>query len=76
MVKAITAYVSDADGRIFTNRMDAIQQEVTLQLVKILIEQGCNDDLAQKVVDRTGEIALLTEPLAKEIRKDMKARGG
>ena len=76
MVKAITAYVSDADGRIFTNRIDAIQQEVTLGLIKILIEQGCNDALAQKVIERTGDIALLTEPLAKEIRKDMKARGG
>lgn len=76
MVKSITAYVSEIDSRMFTNRMDATLHEVTLQLVKVLIEQGCNDALAQKIVERTGEIAMLTEPLAREIRKDMKARGG
>lgn len=76
MVKAITAYVSEADGRMFTNRMDAIYHEVTLGLVKVLIEQGCNDALAQKVIERTGDLSMLMEPLAKEIRKDMKARSG
>lgn len=76
MVKSITAYVSEADGRMFTQRIEATSHEVTLQLVKLLIEQGCNDALAQKVVERAGEIALLTEPLAREIRKDMKARSG
>jgi hypothetical protein len=75
MVTKIDAYVSQPDGRLFTDRREAIIHEARLELIKIMIDQGCNDALAKKVAERMDEISLIAEPLAREIRKELKSRG-
>lgn len=75
MVRKIDAYVSEPDGRLFVDRREATIHEARLSVIKVLIEQGCNDAMAKKVCERLDELALITEPLSKEIRKDLKERG-
>lgn len=75
MVKQIKAYVSQPDGRLFIDRREAVLHEARLELIKLLIEQGCNDAMAKKVCERLDEVALITEPLAQEIRKECKEKG-
>lgn len=75
MVKRIEAYISEVDGRMFLSRAEATYHETRLEVTKALIEQGCNDALAGKICGRLEELALILEPLARELRKDLRSRG-
>lgn len=75
MVKKVPSYVCELDGRMFLDRREAVIYEARLAVIKVMIEQGCNDALATKVCERLEELSLITEPLAREIRKDFRERG-
>lgn len=73
MVERITAYRLN-DGRIFSTKWDAVQYETQRELTDFLIKHGLNEAQAQKLGNVSGELALILEPLAREIRKDRKER--
>jgi len=75
-MKEVKAFVSEEDGKMFTNRGEAIAHEVRLRLLRVFIEAGCNDALAQALWARAEGIALAAEPLAQEIQKHKKETGG
>ena len=68
-MKEVQAYISEEDGKMFTDRMEAIAHEVRLKLLRVFLEAGCNDALAQYLWQRSEEIAVITLPLAKELVK-------
>lgn len=75
MVERVIAYRTE-DGRLFHRKMEAVGHETHKRLTKFFTDNGCNEAQISKLVSKAGDLAMILEDLQKEIRKDMKERGG